>query len=249
MKRMLAVLVLLLISGAATAQVQFPKGPITVPPPGAAIIVTAKQICVIEDTKEFFLKASPGARVTIKPETGPLAYKGEFPDKPGVSERRTFKGPFLFEVSGLGDVELFYIPKGVTDEKDIQSKLYTFVGEAPPDPDVTPKPPGPKPPPSGERLYWMVIVEETADRAGNGIYNDTAYWNTWKTAGHNWMSYDATTVKGKRYADKAKILGASLPACLLIDLKAASPAEPVAAFTLKDKADTDAQLAKNGAKK
>jgi len=249
--RWLVSLALFLASNCVFAQTKFPTGPtpLMAVTPGSVIVVTSKQICVVEGDKDFFLKASPSnGSIKITKDTGPITYKGEFPDQPGKTDvKRIFKGPFLYEVSGVGDVELFSIPVGVTDEKLILSQAYSFVSNAPPDPE--PNPPNPPTPKPGTKTFWLVLVEETADRTGPGLINDKAYWDS--KVPHQWMAYDQSTSKGQKYKAACDKLGVKLPACVFVDQKAVAPATPLGAVSLTSptaKVDVDAYLAKLGGK-
>lgn len=243
--RWLVSLTMFLVSIPLYGQTKFPSGPLMTPLPGASIVVTTKQICVIEGAVDFILKVSPASGITITKDSGPLTYKGEFPDSPGKTQKRTFKGPFLYQIEGVGDVEIFSIPLGFKDEKEITSQLYSFVPEVPP--DVVPDPiDKPKPKPSGTKTFWLVLVEETADRTAPTLINDKAYWDS--KAPHSWMSYDQSTPKGQKYKTACDKAGVKLPAMLLIEQKAVPPITASGIFALTTKADADAAIKSSGGK-
>lgn len=245
--RWLVSLVLFLTSMSAQGQTKFPPGPLMTPLPGASIVVTTKQICVIEGVNDFILKVSPASGITITKDSGPLTYKGEFPDSPGKTQKRTFKGPFLYQIEGVGDVEIFSIPLGFKDEKEITSQLYSFVPDTPP--DIVPDPiDRPKPPKPGTKTFWLVLVEETTDRTGPSLVSDKLYWDSLQAKGHSWMSYDQSTPKGQKYKAACDKAGVKLPALVVIDQKATPPINASGIFPLTTKSDVDKAVASLGGK-
>ena len=138
---------------------------------------------------------------------------------------------------------------GVVDGKaKLLLSLMFQVGPRPP-PDTDPHT-EPVPVPTAKAL-WLVTVEDMQTRTADAamVQGDTRYWESLRTKGHDFRQYDKSKGEGVNYAKKAALKGVALPAVLVFDKNAASPAEPLAIVPLpKTTAGLDALILKHGAK-
>jgi hypothetical protein len=224
---------------------KFPEGPVVplpLPPAPSSFVVKPSQHYILESADDFFIRVSPSNRATFIKETGPITYKGEFPDAPGIIQKRTFKGPFLAELNIIssGDIEIFRIPIGVKEDKFIVSTVITLSSN-----NITPPDPTPKP---GTKNFWVIIVEETSNRTPEiaAVVGDITYFNSLKTLGHDFRPYDKDSVIGANYAAKAKEKNVGLPAIFLVEINNSNTkVEPVTVQPLPKTTALITQLIKN----
>lgn len=249
MRRLLTLLPLLLgvlPALAAPPAVRWPEVTAPQPMPSAVLTLTADRLFVVESKDPVTIISSPAGLVRVNKEAGPLTVFSKFADGGDKAEKRTYAGPhvFLLEPLKSGECELLVIPEKVTSETDIirrQLKVVTDGPRPPPEPD---------PKPISDRVFWVVTVEESADRTPDTakVLGDLKYWQSVGTV-HKWRHYDRDSEQGKGYAAKAKEKNVTLPALLLYADGAKSGDEPVAVVALpKTTAGVSEVIKANGGK-
>jgi hypothetical protein len=230
---------------AAPPEVKFPEVSAPTPAPAAVATLTADRLFVIESKEKLVILSSPAGMVKVTAEAGPLTVFSRFADGGDRAEKRTYQGPFVFLLEPIksGECELLVIPEKVTGEGDIlRRQLKVEAGEGP-------RPP-PKPDPViTDRLFWVVAVEESADRTPDTakVLGDLKYWQSLL---HKWRHYDRDSEAGKGYAKKAGEKNVTLPALLLYAENAKSGDEPVAVVPLpKSTAGVSETIKANGGKR
>lgn len=159
----------LLLTGLLFGQIDLPK-PTVVPLPKPTPLVqstaelTPDLICIGQFKTEQIVLTSPEGLLKVTPITGPLRQKGRWIDDPTKVKTKTLAGPFLydFEPTGVGDVEIMFIPVGVKKAEEIvKQTIRANNGAQPP-----PQPPGPKPPQpdgtspfAGEGLRCLIVYD------------------------------------------------------------------------------------------
>ena len=141
--------------------------------------LNAGELYVIESTVDPCLVVdSRQGIVSIKHLTGPVTFFSKFVDGKvrEVEEERVYTGPDIYVVRAVqkGNIELLIIPKGTTNNEDIQRRILNVMGQTPnppPGPGPTPGPtppgpePGPDPPPIPADGKRVLIIYESADAA------------------------------------------------------------------------------------
>jgi hypothetical protein len=244
---LLAVLVVAATVAAADPPIRFPAGPS--PAPQAVSKLTADRLYVVDSDVELIIKTIPEGVVSKKSASGPKTFVAKFADGGDDYEEREYKGKFLytFRAVGTGEVTLVVIPAGIKAESEVIMKAIQVEAGKGPQP-----PPGPTPPPKTDRLFWVVVTEETSARTADtaALLNDLKYWKGLETVGHKWRMYDKDVGDGVGYAARAKEAGVELPAVLLYDQSAKDGEKPAAAERLpKDKDGMDALIKKYGGKR
>lgn len=235
------------VAFAAPPEVKFPAGPVVPQPmPSAVATLTADRLFVVESKERVTILSSPAGLVKVTAEAGPLTVFARFADGGDKAEKRTYPGPYVFLLEPLksGECELLVIPEKVTGEADIlRRQLKVDAGEGP-------RPP-PKPDPViADRVFWVVTVEESADRTPDTakVLGDLKFWQGVGQT-HKWRHYDRDSEAGKGYAKKAGENGVTLPALLLYAENAKSGDEPVAVVALpKTTAGVSETIKTNGGK-
>lgn len=175
----LAVAAMALLSSAAEpTPIRLPRAPepptpLPAPiPPDQPMVLTAELLYVIDSDVPVIVTPSRRGYVTVTEEAGPIKIKGRFADEPNKVQSRTFTGKHVVTVEALrsGSVELFVIPKGVQEEKDILRRLLEVQdGTKPqpppkPEPGPTPADPSPFPADVGGLRVLVVYEQSTPDR-------------------------------------------------------------------------------------
>lgn len=200
---LLRLALLLLFSGSLAAAepkgIVFPSPPTPTPtpqPPGSALPVSPDRFFVVQSDVDLIPVVSGVGKVKFTIEQGPIRVRGIFADGNGQYETRTLTAKTLVFVDPVsaGDAELLMIPVGVKDEASIARQRVTVLDGPRPPPGPGPNPePEPKPGPTAKAVYMAVIRDSAAITPKlAGLLGDTPFWNSFKTAGHEWDFYDDT---------------------------------------------------------
>lgn len=175
----LAPLILLLAAPLAAQEpkdaFRFPLIGTAVAPPQAHAKLSADMLYVVPWHKDFFLLASPNGLVNVTKETGPITIRAIFADGNGKVQTRKFDSKFLYivEAAGTGQVELFAIPVGVTDDATITRKVFDV------DSGVGPRPP----PPVNAVMKHITFIGAELSNAALAVNNDAELRTLYKSAG------------------------------------------------------------------
>lgn len=182
-RRMYAVLSAVLLSSSALALVPpesaftfptAPPAPVTPPPtpaPGVTPTLTPGVWYVVESKVDAIPRVHPAGLARVTKEAGPVTIKGVFIDGNGQVETRKYTAPFLFyvEPTGVGQVEIDFIPIGLKLESEIGFRsIAVNNGQAPQPPPTPPTPPTPVPVTSF-RVIFVYESGTTLTQAQNGV--------------------------------------------------------------------------------
>ena len=196
-------LLILLAAPLAAAEpkgIIFPDPPPTPKPaptdPSNEYSLAADELLVFQSDAEVFTRQFPAGGLNVTVEKGPLTIRSRFYGGGGKMERKTFPGPFVYLVEPAkndASTELLVIPSGLKADGEIR-QVTVKSGKAPQPPPPGPDPkPEPNPSPTAKAVYMAVIRDSAAITPKlAGLLGDTPFWNSFKTAGHEWDFYDDT---------------------------------------------------------
>ncbi len=163
------------------------------------IAIKVDELYVVQSDIELFIRQSPKDRLAIEAEAGPIKVRGKFVGS--TDKSKTFTKKFVYIVtiaekaeSGLSD--LFFVPRGVQEDKAIIAKVIDAQrGPRPPPPN--PDPPGPTPnpnPPAGTKFFFIIVQDrnqELTPEVGR-VVGDLDYWQSLAAQGHQWKALSAS---------------------------------------------------------
>lgn len=211
------------------SEIRFPvvSQPAPAPLPTAVPTLTNEMFYVVDSDVPLIVIASPAGLVKVTQEAGPMVVKAKFIDGGDKIVTRVFKGKSLWfvEAVGVGDVELIVIPLGLTKEGDVIRKTINVNGGQAPQPPPGPTPPGPVP--TASKLQIVTFDDyksRAADQPTAALLGDVGYWNTVRTAGHKFRSYDLANPGASAWQKWWKDSGgAGIPPPLVVFTGAAAP--------------------------
>lgn len=167
---------------AADPAIRLPVAPVPPSPmpapvePGGVLRLTPDVLYVIDSKVDCVVRAHPAGLVKVAKKKGPRDISAKFVDGSGLTEDRTYDGPFVYVVTatGTGRVELDVIPIGLKGEADIVTATVDVDSGAGPIPPPTPKPVEPKVEPVAVKTFRVVLVHESG-KTYDGVTNGVLY--------------------------------------------------------------------------
>lgn len=180
------------------AVIKLPVNPVQPQPtPSAATKLNAGARYVVEAKVECDIILFPEGLVEVQEKSGPRDWTGIFSGGTGDYEDKTFSEQFLYalKAKSTGTVKVVFIPRGYKDKSQwVTAVIDVDAGKGPQPPPPGPEPkPEPNPGPTAKAVYMAVIRDSAAITPKiAGLLGDTPFWNSFKTAGHEWDFYDDT---------------------------------------------------------